>query len=105
MIDTHCHILSEYYGDISNLIEQIKASGVEAIIINGTDLKSNMEVLDLVKKYDIVYGAIGFHPTELNEYNDECLKWLEEHICMYMQLYNDDHCPLAYLCIKHYLLL
>ena len=36
MIDTHCHILSEYYGDISNLIEQIKASGVEAIIINGT---------------------------------------------------------------------
>lgn len=81
MIDTHCHILSEYYEDISNLIEQIKASGVEAIIINGTDLKSNMEVLDLVKKYDIVYGAIGFHPTELNEYNDECLKWLEEHIC------------------------
>lgn len=81
MIDTHCHILSEYYGDISHLIDQIKTSGVDAIIINGTDLKSNMEVLDLVKKYDIVYGAIGFHPTELNEYNDECLKWLEEHIC------------------------
>ena len=40
-------------------------------------MKSNLEVLELVKRYDIVYGAIGFHPTELDN-ND--LEWLEEHI-------------------------
>ena len=81
MIDTHCHILSEYYEDIPSLIEKIKDAGVEKIIINGSDLKSNKEVLELIKKYDIVYGAIGFHPTELDDYNEECLEWLEEHIC------------------------
>ena len=81
MIDTHCHILSEYYEDIPLLIEKIKNAGVEKIIINGSNMKSNMEVLELVKKYDIVYGAIGFHPTELDDYNEECLTWLKEHIC------------------------
>ena len=80
MIDTHCHIYKQYYDDISKLIEEIKLAGVSKVIVNGCDMKSNLEVLDLVKKYDIVYGAIGFHPTELQEYNDLCMTWLEEHI-------------------------
>ena len=64
-IDTHCHITSDDYDDISLLIEKIKNNGIKKIIVNGTDMKSNLEVLELVRKYDIVYGAIGFHPTEL----------------------------------------
>jgi len=43
-------------------------------------MKSNLEVLELVSKYDIVYGALGFHPTELDNFNDSELLWLEEHI-------------------------
>jgi len=39
-----------------------------------------MEVLELTKKYDIVYGAIGFHPTELDKFNESDLEWLDEHI-------------------------
>ena len=77
MIDTHCHITSEYFDEIDKIIEKIKAVGVKKIIVNGCDMKSNLEVLELVKRYDIVYGAIGFHPTELDN-ND--LEWLEEHI-------------------------
>ena len=80
MIDTHCHIYKEYYDDISKLIDDIKLAGIDKIIVNGCDMKSNLEVLDLVNKYDIVYGALGFHPTELDEYNDECILWLEKHI-------------------------
>ena len=79
-IDTHCHITSEYFDNISEIIDEIKNAGVNKIIVNGCNMKSNLEVLDLVNKYDIVYGAIGFHPTELDGYNDDCLKWLEEHI-------------------------
>ena len=79
-IDTHCHIENQYYDNIDLLIEEIKKANVSKIIINGCDMKSNLEVLDLVAKYDIVYGALGFHPTELEEYNSDCLKWLEVHI-------------------------
>lgn len=80
MIDTHCHISNDYYEDIPGLIDKIKNSGISKIIVNGCDMKSNIEVLKLVKQYDIVYGAIGFHPTELDKFDDSCLDWLEEHI-------------------------
>jgi len=79
-IDTHCHITRNDYDDIPFLIDKIKSSGIKRIIVNGTDMKSNLEVLELIRKYDIVYGALGFHPTELNEFNDSDFDWLDEHI-------------------------
>ena len=80
MVDTHCHIYKEYYEDIDKVIEDIKAAGVTKIIVNGCSMSSNIEVLELVKKYDIVYGALGFHPTELEDDDDKCIEWLEKHI-------------------------
>ena len=79
-IDTHCHISKNDYDDISFLINKIKESGIGKIIVNGCNMESNLEVLELTKRYDIVYGAIGFHPTELNNVNEDDLLWLEEHI-------------------------
>ena len=79
-IDTHCHISKEYFDDIPNLIDKIVKSGVNKVIVNGCDMKSNLEVLKLVEKYDIVYGALGFHPTELDDFSDEQLIWLEKNI-------------------------
>jgi TatD DNase family protein len=79
-IDTHCHISKDDYADIDDLINKIKDKCVCKIIVNGCDMKSNLEVLDLVKKYDIVYGSIGFHPTELDKFKIDDLLWLEEHI-------------------------
>jgi len=80
MIDTHCHITKDYYNDIPFLINKIKNNGVNKIIVNGCDMRSNLEVLELTRQYDIVYGAIGFHPTELEKFTDEDLNWLEKHI-------------------------
>ena len=80
MVDTHCHISVNYYDNIDDLIEKIRLSGVNKIIVNGCDMKTNLEVLELVKKYDCVYGAIGFHPTELSSSLDDDLSWLEMHI-------------------------
>ena len=79
-IDTHCHISKEYFDDIPNLIDKIVKSGVNKVIVNGCDMKSNLEVLELVEKYDSVYGALGFHPTELDDFSDEQLIWLEKNI-------------------------
>lgn len=79
-IDTHCHITHDDYQDISMLINDIKEAGISKIIVNGVDIKSNIEVLELVNEYDIVYGAIGFQPTELKDFSLEYFQWLEEHI-------------------------
>lgn len=80
MIDTHCHISRKYYDNIPELIDKIENSLVDRIITNGCDNESNLEVLELVSKYDIIYGAIGLHPTELSDSLDCDLMWLEKHI-------------------------
>lgn len=79
-IDTHCHIVSEYYDDIDEVVKNAIDNGVLKIIVNGYNMQSNREVLELVKKYDIVYGALGIQPEELYDYNDNSLKFIEEHI-------------------------
>ena len=79
-VDTHCHISYEDYDNIDELIMNIKNSKVEKIIVNGTDMKSNLFVLELVRKYDIVYGALGFHPKELDDFSYDYLDWLDKNI-------------------------
>ena len=80
LVDTHCHIFSEYYNDIEEVIERAKDVGVCFIIVNGVDRKSNEEVLKLVKKYDIVYGALGLQPEEVERIRDDDLDFIERHI-------------------------
>lgn len=79
-IDTHCHVFKEYYDNIDEIVSKAKENGVNKIIVNGCDYKSNLEVLELVKKYDIIYGAIGFHPTELEGFDELYFSFLEENI-------------------------
>ena len=80
MVDTHCHIFSEYYSDIDAVIKRASDAGVKMLVVNGYDMKSNREVLELVKKYDIVYGALGIQPENLDELSDENISFIEEHI-------------------------
>ena len=80
MVDTHCHIFSEYYDDIDAVIERAVDAGVKMLIVNGCNIKTNREVLELVKKYDIVYGAIGLQPEELDDYTEENLSFIRNHI-------------------------
>ena len=80
MVDTHCHIFSDYYDNIDAVIERAIKAGVRMLIVNGCNMKTNREVLELVKKYDIVYGAIGLQPEELDDYTEENLSFIRNHI-------------------------
>jgi len=80
LVDTHCHIFNEYYEDIDEIINNAKSNGINMIIINGIDRKTNEEVLKLVSKYDIVYGAIGIQPECVENVVDDDFKFIEEHI-------------------------
>ena len=78
--DTHCHVYSEYYKDIDALSKEILGNKVNRIINNGCDDKSNKEVLELIKKYDYMYGAIGIHPESADTYKKEELDYIEKHL-------------------------
>lgn len=80
LIDTHCHIFKEYYDNIDFIIENAMNNGIKMIIVNGFDDESNKQVLNLIKKYDIVYGALGIQPEEVEKCNDNSLEFIENHI-------------------------
>jgi len=78
--DTHCHIFSEYYENIDEILKQANNVGITRVINNGCDHKSNKEVLELIKKYPNMYGAIGIHPEVVDTYQKSDLEFLENHL-------------------------
>ena len=74
IVDDHCHLDFKEYGNLDRVIEENKKAGVIAIITNGTRLESNLNVIKIAGKYDIVKAAIGLHPTYVNKIDKKC--WL-----------------------------
>ena len=55
MIDSHAHILSEYYDDIESFIEKLKDKDILKVINCADSISTSKEVLDLYRKYDGIY--------------------------------------------------
>ncbi len=79
IIDTHCHI---YKSEMENAEEIIKEAAKRDIhiILNGTDSKSNNEILELSKKYENVYAALGYFYTLADEITDEDISLLDKQL-------------------------
>ena len=68
MIDSHAHILSEYFEDIELLVNELKSKNVLKVINCATGFNDINEILELSKKYnDFLYPAIGIHPENIND--------------------------------------
>lgn len=72
LIDTHCHLSSEYYDNINQIVEENKKASVSFMVVSGCDKSGIKEVLELKKKYDCVFATIGYHPDCADKitYND-----------------------------------
>ena len=78
--DSHCHIYSEYYNDIDDLVADISQNDIKLVVNNGCNQKTNEEIIKMVLKYPIMYGAIGIHPEYVNQYTDTDLTFIEKSI-------------------------
>lgn len=76
MIDTHCHIFKEYYDNIDEIVNNMNGY----MIVAGIDDQTNLETIDLVNKYDTVYGVIGIQPEEVSNITDESISIIEKNI-------------------------
>lgn len=74
LIDSHCHLLSSEYDDVKKAINDAFKSGVDKIIVNGYDLKSSKEAVELSKEYENLYVAIGIGPENIDSITDEDIK-------------------------------
>jgi TatD DNase family protein len=72
IIDSHCHLDYEpLISDINKIILNAKNNNVTNLLTIGTSLESSKKVLEIVEKYENIYGAIGIHPnTTTNNLSD-----------------------------------
>lgn len=74
-IDTHFHANNE---NIEIIIEEALNNSVDKLIISGSDLESNYLVDSLTRKYDNLYGVIGYHPNDVTDLDKDAVKLLEK---------------------------
>ncbi|MBQ9765240.1 MAG: TatD family hydrolase [Lachnospiraceae bacterium] len=78
IFDTHAHYDDEAFDeDRAELLASMKENGVVHIVNVGASIATTQNTLKLVKEYPFMYGAVGVHPSETAELNDEWLKWLK----------------------------
>lgn len=70
MIDTHCHLdFPDFNDDRDIVVKRAKEAGIEYIVNVGASLESSRASLDLARKYEFIYCAVGVHPHEADAVN------------------------------------
>lgn len=77
IFDTHAHYDDDKFDeDREELLNSMRRHRVGTIVNVGSTIESNAVVCQLVEKYQDVYGAIGVHPNEVGELNEEKFAWI-----------------------------
>lgn len=79
IFDTHAHYDDEAFDeDRDALLAGLPKNGIARVVNVGASLASCGRTIELMNRYDYIYGAIGVHPSETAELNDEAFEWLRQ---------------------------
>lgn len=78
LIDTHVHLNADQYDDdLEEVMQRAGGAGIEKMVVVGFDRKTIERTMDLIEKYENVYGVIGWHPVDAIDCTDQDLEWIE----------------------------
>ena len=79
IFDTHAHYDDERFDeDRDALLRSMKDAGIGNIVNIGANMASSKRSLDLAAEYDFMYAAVGVHPSDCAELDDEKIEKLKE---------------------------
>ena len=79
IFDTHAHYDDEAFDeDRDALLAELPENGIARVVNVGASLASCGRTIELMNRYNYIYGAIGVHPSETAELNDEAFEWLRQ---------------------------
>ena len=71
IFDTHAHYDDEAFDeDREALLARLPGEGIARVVDVGASLSSCRRVIELMERYDYIYGAIGVHPSETAELDE-----------------------------------
>lgn len=78
-IDSHAHLDDKRFNaDRDMIIKNLKENKVDYVFNIGADIKTSEASVDLAKKYDNIYAAVGIHPHSAKEANGAAMDRLRE---------------------------
>jgi TatD DNase family protein len=79
LIETHAHLdYPDFANDLEVVLRRAADAGVTRIITIGTSVESSRRAIDLAEKYPAVYAAIGVHPTDVEQAEEDVFTPLRE---------------------------
>ncbi|WP_305041855.1 TatD family hydrolase [Geoalkalibacter sp.] len=77
LIDTHAHLDNRPFAeDLDQVIARARDNGVRTILTVGCDLASSRQSIALAQRFAEVHAAVGIHPHDALQADDEGLKQL-----------------------------
>lgn len=79
IFETHAHYDDEQFNeDRDELLRSMADNGIGTIVNVGASLRGCRDSIVLAKRYPFVYAAVGVHPDEVGDLNEETFAWLRD---------------------------
>ena len=79
IFETHAHYDDEAFDvDRNELLKSLAENGVGYVVNIAASLASSKATIELTEKYPFIYGAVGVHPSDTAELNEENFLWLKK---------------------------
>lgn len=75
LTDTHCHLdFNKFDPDRDAVIRRAIKAGITRMLIPALELESSLAAIKLAESHPNLYAAIGFHPTDLDKWNESSIE-------------------------------
>jgi len=79
IFETHAHYDDDRFNeDRDELLRRLPEEGVGVVINSGASVESTRDTIRLAKEYPHVYAAVGVHPSEIEELDEDFIQWMKE---------------------------
>jgi len=79
IFETHAHYDDEQFDSGREaILASLPDCGIKRVVNIGASIASTRNSIELAEKYDYIYAAVGVHPSEIDELNEERFAWLRE---------------------------
>lgn len=79
--DTHCHLdFNKFDPDREQVLQRALEAGISRILVPALDWDSSLDVLRLAESHSALFAAVGFHPTDVEKWDDSSFENLKKLI-------------------------
>ncbi len=79
IFETHAHYDDEAFDeDRDHLLNSLYEEGIGYVVNISSSMETTKKTLELTERFSFLYGAVGVHPSETAELNEENFSWLKQ---------------------------